>query len=170
MTDVENDYWRINKRAFRRWLNRLFALAIILGIIWLGVTEMPRAHERYTLRAYAARSFGETHGVRATIAEQLKANPQASIDPALAEQITSDPWFPARCNAPGSYVNYGYEPNYDCIRIDDKAVLHDGTVIVYSQHLKTMATFRPQATGNAVEWTCRMVSELGDIAPKACKY
>jgi hypothetical protein len=170
MTDTADDYWRIYKRIFRRRLNWLSILIIFGSVLWLGMTFVPRAHERYALRMYASYLVMRTDELKALIAEQLKANPQASIDPELAEKISSDLWFPGQCNAPESYVEYGYEPRYACIRIDDKAVLHDGTIIVYSQHLKAMATLRPQVTENTVEWTCRLVSELGDIAPQRCKF
>jgi hypothetical protein len=169
MTDATDDYWRINKRNFKRGLNRLGCLAFIICLLWLGGTAMPDGAEFFAQRTYAAQLLMLTQEVRATITQQLKDDPKASIAPALVERISSDNWHPGQCGASEPYSDWGFEPKYACIRIDDKVVLHDGTVIVYSQALKTMATWQPRVTENTVEWSCRMISELGDIAPQGCK-
>jgi hypothetical protein len=67
------------------------------------------------------------------------------------------------------YVDYGYEPKYACLRLDDRAVLNDGTVIVHNETLEAVRIWRPRVENGKVEWTCRFIAADKSLIPQYCQ-
>jgi hypothetical protein len=143
--------------------------AVVLVLAVLFGSLMPLLHENYTRKTYAMEMLEKTLEVRNAIEKRLASNPNARLEPELAELIPSDLWYPTQCGAPTPYVDYGYEPKYACLRLDDKAVLHDGTVIVHNEILEAVLIWRPRVVEGKVQWTCRFIAIDKRLIPPHCR-